>query len=85
MKLITKVIEEKLPKLYSTESIPTAEKKVICKFFTPYVKDSRESGYEYFRLRDFEEIRGMFGLKVERDLYFRDGETLGEALGCLII
>lgn len=36
MKLITKEIEKKLPKLYSTEQIPTENKQVICKFFTPW-------------------------------------------------
>ena len=36
MKLITKAIEKQLPKLYSTEQIPTEDKQVICKFFTPW-------------------------------------------------
>lgn len=35
MKLITKEIENKLPKLYSTENVPIQDKKVAVKFFTP--------------------------------------------------
>ena len=35
MKLLTKEITDKLPKLYATENIPTDEKKVIFKMFTP--------------------------------------------------
>jgi hypothetical protein len=35
MKLMTKEIEKKLPKLYSTEEVPLQEKKVIVKYFTP--------------------------------------------------
>lgn len=37
-KLLTKVLERKLPKLYATENIPTEDKKVIVKFFDPYGK-----------------------------------------------
>lgn len=33
MKLLTKAIENKMPKLYSTEGTPTDDKKIICKFF----------------------------------------------------
>ena len=36
MKLLTEVIKKKLPKLYSTESIPLRDKVCICKFFTPW-------------------------------------------------
>lgn len=36
MKLITKSILNKLPKLYSTDNIPSDQKKVICKFFCPW-------------------------------------------------
>lgn len=35
MKLMTKEIEEKLPKLYETESIPTEDKIAVAKFFAP--------------------------------------------------
>jgi len=33
MKLLTKAIEKKMPKLYSTEGIELEEKKIICKFY----------------------------------------------------
>jgi hypothetical protein len=36
MKMITKAIEQKLPALYSTEEVPTDEKKGIVKFFMPW-------------------------------------------------
>lgn len=35
MKLLTKELRGKLPKLYTTESIPTDEKVAVVKFFTP--------------------------------------------------
>jgi len=35
MKLLTKEIKRKQPKLYATESIPLEEKEVVCKFFNP--------------------------------------------------
>lgn len=35
MKLLTKTIEKKLPKLYSTEDVPTQDKVVVAKFFDP--------------------------------------------------
>lgn len=35
MKMITKAILKKLPKLYSTENIPVEKKNVICKYFSP--------------------------------------------------
>ena len=36
MKLLTKEIQQKLPKLYTTEGVPAENKKFICKFFTPW-------------------------------------------------
>lgn len=36
MKLLTKQIEQALPKLYSTENIKFQDKKVCVKFFTPW-------------------------------------------------
>ena len=36
MKLLTKEIKNKLPKLNSTEDIRIDEKQVICKFFCPW-------------------------------------------------
>ena len=35
MMLLTKELRRQLPKLYETEDIPTEEKRVIVKFFTP--------------------------------------------------
>lgn len=35
MKLLTKEIKNKLPKLYETESISLKEKEIVCKFFNP--------------------------------------------------
>jgi hypothetical protein len=35
MKLLTKAILDKMPKLYTTEDIPVGQKEVIVKFFTP--------------------------------------------------
>lgn len=35
MKLLTKLLEKKLPPLYSTEDVPLADKVAIVKFFTP--------------------------------------------------
>jgi len=36
MKLLTKELKKQFPKLYEGEEIPTEEKKVIAKFFTPW-------------------------------------------------
>ena len=36
MKLLTKAILDKMPKLYETEEIETCEKDIIVKFFTPW-------------------------------------------------
>ena len=36
MMLLTKAILKKMPKLYETEAIPTNEKEIIVKFFTPW-------------------------------------------------
>lgn len=53
MKLLTKVIEKKLPALYSTEDIPMEDKKFICKFFTPdsnftwYVLEGNQEGENF--------------------------------------
>jgi Protein of unknown function (DUF2958) len=35
MKLLTKEIAQKMPKLYSTENVETMDKTIIVKFFTP--------------------------------------------------
>ena len=88
MKLLTKEITKKLPNLYSTEYIKVEDKKVICKFFTPWSswtwyaiefdgKDTffgyvvgNSSEFGYFSLSELSSIKGAFGLKIERDLYF---------------
>ena len=36
MKLLTKVLEKKLPNLYSTEKVKAEDKIAIVKFFTPF-------------------------------------------------
>lgn len=36
MKLLTKELEKQFPKLYEGEEVPTSEKVVIAKFFTPW-------------------------------------------------
>ena len=36
MKLLTEELRKQFPKLYSTENVPTDEKVVIAKFFTPW-------------------------------------------------
>ena len=35
MKLLTKAVERKLPRIHSTEPVPLAAKKVVVRFFTP--------------------------------------------------
>lgn len=58
MKLLTKEILNKMPKLYETEEIPTPEKNIIVKFFTPwsnwtwYIVEGEERDGDYL----------MFGL-----------------------
>lgn len=53
MMLLTKEIKQQLPKLYATDGIPAEEKKVICKFFTPwsnwswYVVEGEKQGDDY--------------------------------------
>ena len=84
MKLLTKQLKGKFPRLYATEKTPPEEKVVIAKFFTPWTnwtwyaveKDSDDTffGLElewgYFTLSELESIKGPFGLTIERDLYF---------------
>lgn len=86
MKLMTKELLGKLPKLYSTEN--EKDPMVICKFFTPWSNwtwyatefDGNDTffgyvvGFDkelgYFSLSELESVNGPYGLKVERDLYF---------------
>lgn len=92
MKLMTKEILKKLPKLYDTEEIPCEEKVAIVKYFNPcgaatwygieynentqeffgYIDlyGNKEGEYGYFSLKELENLKLPFGLKIERDLYF---------------
>lgn len=86
MKLLTKEIKNKLPKLGSTEG--QEDPMVIAKFFTPdsnwtwYViefdgedafyglVDGFEKELGCFSLSELKKVRGGLGLPVERDRYF---------------
>jgi hypothetical protein len=60
MKLLTKEIERKLPKLGATEGVDLFEKKIVCKFFNPmgqgtwYVVEGEEDDgdWRFFGLVD---------------------------------
>jgi hypothetical protein len=100
MKLVTKEILKKLPPLGSTDDIPTEEKKVIARFFTPWAHyswsvvegevqpdgDLLFFGYTSgicgewgdFYLSQIAEIKGPFGMHVERDKLFNG--TMGDIL-----
>jgi len=87
MKLLTKEILERLPKLYATEN--EKDPIVWCKFFTPdsswtwYVTefdgedtffglvDGFEKELGYFSLRELKTVRGKLGLPIERDMFFK--------------
>lgn len=87
MKLLTKEILKRLPKLRETEK--QEDPIVQVKFFTPdaqwtwfgtefdqkdtffgYVK-GLENELGYFSLSELRQVRGGFGLPVERDMYFK--------------
>jgi hypothetical protein len=55
MKMLTKAIEKKLPLLYGTEGVPTDEKPIIVKFFTPW------SNWTWFMTEYDPEKRIFFG------------------------
>lgn len=83
MKLLTKELERKLPKLYSSSN------KAYVKWFTPdanwtwyvmeydpetgdcygYIKGS-DNEMGYFNINEIKEVRGKLGLPVERDRLF---------------
>lgn len=87
MKLLTKEILSKLPKLYACEE--QADPMIWCKFFTPDsnwtwyaiefdgtdtfygLVDGSEKELGYFSLKELESVRGALGLPIERDLYFK--------------
>jgi hypothetical protein len=100
MKLLTKAILKKLPKLYETENVPAEEKVAVVKFFNPagsgtwygvefdgedtffgYVAGLCPDGDEwgYFSLAELASLRLPFGLKIERDLYWKPTK-MGEVL-----
>jgi hypothetical protein len=57
---------------YATEGQPILNEEgseVDFEFFGYVVGLDKELGY--FRLKELTEVRGMFGLKIERDRYFR--------------
>jgi len=88
MKLLTKAIKNKLPKLNSQENIK--DPKVQVKFFCPWNQwtwygiefDGEDLffgyviGFEnelgYFSLNELKSIKGYMGLGIERDLYFKE-------------
>lgn len=72
MKLLTKELRTKLPKLYATENTPLEEKMAVVKFFTPdsswtwyAVEGQEEDGdFTFFGLvHGFEKEWGYFSLK----------------------
>ena len=54
MMLITKAIEAKIPALYSTENVPTDEKAIAVKFFTP------DSNWTWFAVEGSRQEDGDF-------------------------
>ena len=86
IKLLTKEMRNRIPKLYSHENI--ADPMVHVKFFTPWTNwtwyatefdgKDRFFGYVvgqynepgYFCLSELESVKGPFGLKIERDMHF---------------
>jgi hypothetical protein len=82
VKLLTKEIREKLPKLYATEDVPTGEKVCVVKFFQPWGSwtwyavefDGRD---RFFGLVDgFELEWGYFSLRELQDLRGPAGLTI---------
>ena len=88
MKLMTKAIEKKLPKMNSQENEidPMVQVKYFCPWnhWTWYAVEYdpktetffgfTQGNYDewgYFSLAEMSKIRGSFGLKIERDLYFK--------------
>jgi hypothetical protein len=72
MKLLTKELRHKLPKLYSTQNIPLEEKVAICKFFTPdsswtwYAVEGQDEGDDFIFfgwVHGLEKEWGYFSLK----------------------
>lgn len=86
MKLLTKEILKRIPKLYSQENID--DPIIHVKFFTPWANwtwfatefDGKDTffGYVmgldkemgYFSLNELQSVKGPFGLGIERDMHF---------------
>lgn len=86
MKLLTKQILKKLPKLYTTEK--QKDPVAFVKFFNPCGSQSwfatefdggdvffgkivgQETELGYFSLSELQNVQLRFGLGIERDLYF---------------
>jgi Protein of unknown function (DUF2958) len=85
MKLLTKALQAKIPKLYETERVPLPEKVAHAKFFHPisnwewYVLEYDGQAICFGLVVGHETEFGYFSLKelsslslpVERDLYFQ--------------
>jgi len=87
MKLLTKALKKKLPKLYSQDNIkdPTAQVKFFCPWnqWTWYGIEfdgedtffgyvvGLENELGYFSLSELKSLKGFMGLRIERDLYFK--------------
>ncbi len=87
MKLMTKELLEKLPKLGETEN--QKDPVALVKFFTPwsnwtwYVTEydgedtffglvhGFEEEFGYFSLKELQSLKGPLGLGIERDLYWQ--------------
>ena len=98
MKLLTKELEKKLPKLYSTDG-QGDKAKVIVKFFHPrsnwtwyateydpntttffgYVKGV-EDELGCFTLNELSDFKDIWGLGIERDMYWDSNTTLKEVM-----
>lgn len=103
MKLLTKEILKKLPKIGSTDKMKKENIRVYLKLFTPwdrwtwyvteydpesgdmfgYVKSGLDPNFDelgYSNINELMDIRGPFGLKVERDRYWDDKNTLAKVM-----
>ena len=96
MKLLTKEIRKRLPPLYTNEDNPDPVVQVkfftpwsnwtwfATEFDGEDIFFGLVKGFEtelgYFSLAELEQVRGPWGLKIERDLYF-DPKPLSEVKG----
>ena len=96
MKLITKELAKQIPALYSQEKNddPTVYVKFFTPWshWTWYATEfdgtdtffglvhGQEKEWGYFSLSELENVRGPYGLRIERDLYFRQ-KPLSQVLG----